>query len=160
MMGAGKSTAGAMAASSLEVPFFDTDVEIARRLGCSVAQLWGELGEKAFRDMEKAVIAGLADAVAVVSTGGGAPLDEDNRSKMSASGRCVWLRAHPNVLAARVGDSGGRPLLAGRAPTAEILGDLLSERSAWYSSLADHQIETDGMTAEEVAAAITTWWSG
>ena len=159
MMGAGKTTVGQLAADALNKKFFDTDQEIARRMGCSVAQLWGELGEGAFRDVERATIARLADSDAVVSAGGGAPVDPSNRAKISLSGRCVWLKADPAILSERLEGGEDRPLLLGHDSREEALRQVLSDRAAFYEDVADHEIETNSVDPASVAAEIVRWWS-
>ena len=159
MMGAGKTTAGELAAIALDRKFFDTDGEIARRMGCSIAQLWGEVGEDAFRDMERATIARLADSDAVVSAGGGAPVDPSNRAAMSLSGTCVWLKAEPAILSERLDGGEERPLLQGHDSREETLRRVLADRATFYGEVADYEIETDSLDPAAVAADIVEWWS-
>jgi len=112
MMGSGKSSAGALAAQHLGVPFVDIDQEIVADLGSSIPKLWADSGERAFREMETATIGRVAGTRAIVSTGGGAVLDPSNRYRMRTTGTVVWLRARPEVLAARLAEGGeGRPML-------------------------------------------------
>lgn len=157
MMGSGKSSAGRLAAEKLEVSFFDTDEVVAERMGCSVAQMWGELGEAAFRDLEKVAVASVAGKEAVVATGGGAVLDRDSRDLMSDSGPVIWLRASPSVLAARVDSVSGRPLLAD-TDTEDALSRHLVERDELYERLATHRIDTDALAIDAVAGLIEEVW--
>jgi shikimate kinase len=158
MMGSGKSSAGALAAENLGVPFHDTDNEIAGRMGCSVAQLWGDLGESAFRDMERATIQRLAGTESVVGTGGGAILDEANRRTMHESGKVVWLTAPSPTLAKRVGSGPERPLLAKDSDVAGNVASILKEREPAYADSADERIDTESRTVEEVAEKIAEAW--
>ena len=158
MMGSGKTSAGGLAADTLGVPFLDTDAEISRRMGCSVAQLWGDLGESAFRDMERAAIQRVAGTEAVVGTGGGAILDETNRRTMHESGTVVWLTAPAETLAKRVGSGPERPLLAKDSDVAANLAAILDERARAYAESADEQIDTDSRTVAEVAEKIAESW--
>ena len=159
MMGAGKTTAGELAAIALDRKFFDTDGEIARRMGCSIAQLWGQVGEDSFRDMERATIARLADSDAVVSAGGGAPVDPSNRAAISLSGTCVWLKAEPAILSERLDGGEERPLLQGHDSREETLRRVLADRATFYGEVADYEIETDSLDPVAVAADIVEWWS-
>lgn len=158
MMGAGKTTVGRLIAGELGVEFIDTDEEVANRVGCSVAQLWGDLGESAFRDMEKMAVARVAGLEAVVATGGGAPIEVENRTKMASSGTVVWLRASPKEMAARAGEGLGRPLLQDTPSTETALQRLLDQRSQSYEAAADLIIETDGHDPEEVAREVVSAW--
>ncbi|MFQ5522598.1 MAG: shikimate kinase [Acidimicrobiia bacterium] len=161
MMGSGKTSAGRVAAERLGIEFADTDEAVARRLGCSIAQLWGELGEAAFRDMEKVAVRELASREGIVATGGGVVLDAENRHTMVATGPVVWLEAPPSVLAGRLEGSDGRPLLVVLDREREsVLAQHLQERAKLYAEVATHRIQTDTMTVEEVAARIEEVWNG
>lgn len=160
LMGSGKTSAGRLAASNLRLPFSDTDEVVARRMGCSVAQLWGDLGEAAFRDMEKAALEGLAHSDGVVATGGGVVLDEENRRTLVNSGKVVWLEASPAVLAKRLEGAEGRPLLL--VPDSDrhsVLVRQLAERAELYAEVASHRIATDELTVEQVADRIEEIWN-
>jgi len=112
MMGSGKSSAVALAAQHPGVSFVDIDEEIAAAQGTSIAKLPADSGERAFHEMETAAIGRVAGTRAIVSTGGGAVLDPSNRYRMRTTGTVVWLRARPEMLAARLAEaSEGRPLL-------------------------------------------------
>lgn len=115
MMGAGKSTVGALVARRLGWSFIDTDEEVERSTGQGVSELFASGGEALFRSEESRVlVAALTkSSAAIVSVGGGAVLDPSNRAILCQSGLVVWLRARIDTLAERVGDGAGRPLLAG-----------------------------------------------
>jgi len=158
MMGSGKSTAGRLAADSLDVAFFDTDEEVASTVGRQVADIWEELGEPSFREMESGAIRRLAGENAVVSTGGGVVLDHGNRDVMKKSGSVIWLSCPPKVLASRLEGSSGRPLLDGEPDLAAAIGAVLARRSAAYSEVADFEIDTSLLSVAEVAARIEGHW--
>lgn len=158
MMGSGKSTSGRLAADSLDVAFFDTDEEVASSAGRPVADVWEELGEPSFREMESGAIRRLAGENAVISTGGGVVLDHGNREVMKTSGSVIWLRCPPEVLASRLQGSSGRPLLDGEPDLAAAIGVVLGRRSAAYSEVADFEIDTSLLSVAEVAARIEGLW--
>jgi shikimate kinase len=113
MMGVGKTTTGRLLAERLDWPYLDSDEQVMADTGRSVPELFAERGEAAFRAEEERV---LAEALAgegpvVVSAAGGVVLSPANRELLARSGTVVWLRADPGVLAGRVGDGAGRPLL-------------------------------------------------
>ena len=158
MMGSGKTATARELGNRWDVPWFDTDAEVASRTGCSIAQLWGERGEAAFRQMESAAVQRVAGGMAaVVATGGGAVLDEENVAAMRASGSVVWLSSSPVVLAARVASGAGRPLLAADA-SAENLERLLAERRTVYEVASDHVVDTSESDVSRVADTIEAWW--
>lgn len=157
MMGSGKSATARALADRLGVAVIDTDAEVARKTGCSVAELWGERGEEAFRSLEAATVAAVArGGPAVVATGGGVVLDDANVVRMRDSGRVVWLRADTEVLAARVGKRRSRPLLRDADPV-ERLSAIAAERAERYAAAADFEVDTSGMTVDESADRIEAW---
>lgn len=158
MMGSGKSSSGALAASNLGVEFYDTDRVVAERMGCSIAQMWGQLGEAAFRDLEKVATAGLAGREGIVATGGGVVLDRRNREVISGSGRVIWLRADPDVLAGRIGPSPQRPLITDSG-TEAVLEAQLAARAPLYAEVASVEIQTGGLEVSEVAGLIEDVWN-
>ena len=159
MMGAGKSASGRMLASRLERDFIDTDAEVAARTGCSVAQLWGEQGEAAFRGLEAATVARLTDRDdAVIATGGGVVLDSGNVATMRLSGFVVWLMAEPATLSARVGRPDTRPLLTGDS-SPQRLGVILAERASLYAGAAHATVVTEDLSVTGVAQRVEDLWN-
>src|SRR5581483_1784207 len=85
MSGTGKSRVGRLVAERLRWRFLDTDLEIERRAGRSVQEIFAADGEERFRTLEREVIAKIAQrSGAVISTGGGAVLDPGNREVLFA----------------------------------------------------------------------------
>ncbi|MDH3308818.1 MAG: shikimate kinase [Acidimicrobiia bacterium] len=158
MMGAGKSEVGSLVARQLDVPHFDTDDEVIKAAGQPIRALWNDEGEPAFRAMEAAQVTRLAAlSDAVISTGGGVVLSGVNVAAMRASGTVIWLKAHPDRLAARIGSGADRPLLTDRSP-AGALATILEERSALYAAAAHRTVETDDLTGEDVARKVAEAW--
>ena len=154
MMGAGKSTTGHLLAERLGWPYLDSDDEIARSTGCTVAEIWRQRGEAEFRAEEARVLAEATsgDGPAVVSVAGGAVLDPANRERIRRAGLVVWLRAGVGTLAARVGDGAGRPLLDG--DPGGSLAALSAARQALYASLADLVVDVDHLDPAGVVDAV------
>jgi len=154
MMGAGKSLAGFLVASRLGWPHLDSDEQIQRRTGHTVAQIFAERGEAAFRAEEARALAEAAtsEGPIVVSVAGGAVLAADNRRLLRQAGLVVWLRAELPTLAHRVVGGAHRPLLAGD-PLARLT-TLYGERRPIYQELADVVIDVDDLTPNEVADQI------
>jgi shikimate kinase len=155
LMGAGKSAVGRRLAARLGRQFVDTDREVERAAGCTVAEIFARQGEAAFRRRERAAIDIWAGRPAIVALGGGAIAQPGIAQRLSESGRSVYLRARPETLAERVGSGQGRPLLAGLDASGRLerLRELLATRATAYEA-ADVAVDTDGLTPERVAAAV------
>ena len=94
-MAVGKSTIGRLLADRLEVPFADTDAEIERAFGMTVADIFRARGEAEFRDAERRVISGLlAGRPMILAAGGGAFVGRgDPRDAARIRRRlCGWTR--------------------------------------------------------------------
>jgi len=156
MMGAGKSTVGALAAAALGWRFVDVDAEVEQRCATSVADLFARDGEAAFRRLESELLAECLaeDAPAVIAAGGGAVVDPASRARIAAAAKVVWLRASAGVLAARVGEGTGRPLLAGSGDPHARLEELLRERDPLYAEVSGVVVDVDGRSPEAVAAEV------
>jgi len=156
MMGAGKSAVGELLAKRLGRPFIDTDAEIERRTGRTIAEIFEKSGEPAFRDLERDAIERVTNgADAVVALGGGAIAQPDAARLLAARGTVVYLRARPATLAKRIGPAPERPLLAGldAAGRRRRLAQLLAERAEHYEA-ARIAIDTDGLDPDGVAERI------
>jgi shikimate kinase len=156
LMGAGKTTVGEVCARRLDRPFLDTDDLIEAVTGSTIGELFASAGEAAFRAHERTAVAdACASPIAsVISCGGGAVLDPENRRQLRASGFVVWLQATPEVLAGRVeADATNRPLL-GAAGAATTLERLAVTRSVAYEAASDAIVGTDGRTVDEVAEVV------
>jgi shikimate kinase len=154
LMGAGKSSIGRRLAQTLDLPFFDADEEVERAARRSISEIFAELGEPAFRDGERRVIARLLDGPThVLATGGGAFMNAETRALIASKAVSVWLKAEVDVLLRRVGRKNDRPLLRGRDPRA-VLEALAKERYPVYAQ-ADITIESvEGPHAGAVQAII------
>jgi shikimate kinase len=151
MMGSGKSAVGRRLAERLGWRFIDTDEEVASAAGLSIPEIFDREGEARFRELERAVLERLPDRGAIVALGGGAVVDPANRVLLSQKGIRVLLEAPAEILAARVGESDERPLLAGASGEARVarLREVLAGRRDAYED-ADVRIRTDDRTVEEV----------
>ena len=112
-MATGKSAVGRAAAARLGWRLVDSDAELVARAGKPIPAIFAEHGEAQFRALEREVIAALADdpalcpqcgepRPAVISTGGGALVDERNYLALKRAGVIICLIARPEVIAARV----------------------------------------------------------
>jgi shikimate kinase len=154
LMGAGKTSVGKRLATLLGVPFTDSDTEITAAAGMSIPEIFATLGEPAFRDGERRVIARLlGERPGVLATGGGAFIEPRTRLDIKARATSVWIRADLDLLWDRVRDRPGRPLLQAPDPRA-VLADLARRRSPVYAE-ADVTVDSRrGASHEAMARAI------
>jgi shikimate kinase len=151
-MGAGKTTVGGLVAAALGVPFQDTDMIIEVRAGKSIPDIFVDDGEQVFRALERQAVAdALSGHRGVLALGGGAILAEETRVRLR-SHNVVFLSVELPDAARRVGLGAGRPLLAVN-PRA-TMKFLMEQRRPLYEEVATVTVKTDGITPEEVAAAV------
>lgn len=132
MMGAGKSSIGWRLAKKLGIPFHDSDQEVERAAGCTVADIFETWGEKAFKDAERRVVKRLlGEGVQVISTGDGAFIDPETRELIKNHAISLWLRANPDILYERVTRRDTRPILFEGDPR-KILEDMVEKRYPIY----------------------------
>ena len=141
LMGVGKSSVGRRLANALDLPFRDADTEVETAAGRSVSDIFGELGEAAFREGERRVIARLLEETPLVlATGGGAFNDPKTRALIKSKAISIWLKTDLEVLARRVARKDTRPLLIGKDPM-EVLRAQAEARYPAYAE-ADITVET------------------
>lgn len=136
-MASGKTTLGKALAKNLGLQFIDLDHYIESRYHCTVAQLFAERGEDAFRQIERNMLHEVAEFEdVVIATGGGTPCFFDNMSYMNSQGTTVFLEApvetiYTRLTIARV----QRPLVAGKSADElrNYIIATLEQRMPYYS---------------------------
>ena len=156
MMGVGKSTVGPRVAYAIGSDFVDLDQVIALQAGTDIARIFEDEGEQAFRALETEALASIAGSPVVVACGGGIVEDRGNTDRMRETGRIAWLDAPVSVLAARVGDGSGRPMLAGGVKPR--LTSLQRRRKKLYEAAAHRRFDAATADPEEIAKEIVKWW--
>lgn len=153
-MAAGKTTVGRLLASRLGWTFIDTDALVEERLGLPVPAVFAELGEPAFRNTERTVVADALEGVGtVVSTGGGWPEPVGTIESLPPATLSVWLDAPIEELLRRArAQATERPLLAGPDST-DRARSLLERRAPRYARAQMH-LKTAGKDPASVADAI------
>jgi len=154
--GAGKSTVGPLVAEGLQRPFVDLDSEIERREGRTIARIFAESGEAAFRELERRLsdelLADGTEAL-VCAPGGGWIEDPANRARLGRVADAVYLRVSTPVALYRMASSvTARPLLAGADP-AKKLEEIRARREPLYLQ-SRHTVSVDSMTPGQVASSI------
>ena len=154
MPGCGKSSLGRMLADRLKMSFADTDRMIETGEGRPISEIFATNGEAYFRDREAFWIAKAAEQEnAVIATGGGAVLREENRQILKEHG-VVFFIDRPADLILKSADLEDRPLLAGDR---ERIYRLYAERIGLYIACADFRIQNEG-TPEQAADRILLFY--
>jgi shikimate kinase len=154
-MGAGKTTVARLLAQRWEVDCKDTDDDVEAAAGKTVADIFVEDGEAAFRGLERtAVTEALRCYDGVLALGGGAVLDPEVRAAL-ADKTVVFLDVGLSDAVRRVGLGVGRPLLLGNV-RARVKA-LLDERAPVYREVASVVVSTDGREPDEVADEVAAW---
>ncbi|MCM1497753.1 MAG: shikimate dehydrogenase [Clostridium sp.] len=154
-MGSGKTTFGKEFAKRCGMDFLDTDDYIEKQAGKTIADIFAEDGEQAFRSLETETLRQLRDSRTntVFATGGGMPLREENARLLKELGRVLYLTAAPQVIYERVKGDTGRPLLQCAHPYEKICS-MMKERKPLYERAADASVDTNSNDLEEIMAAM------
>ena len=153
-MGSGKSTVGKIIADELFLSFLDTDEEIETRTGASIDWIFDLEGEDGFRKRESSILQDMAKRNSIVlSTGGGIILSEENRELLSSRGTVFYLSTPISVQLERTAKDKDRPLLKNGDPE-KILTKLQKDRESLYEAVADHVVNTENKSSQEVASEI------
>ncbi|HEV3146830.1 MAG TPA: shikimate kinase [Gemmataceae bacterium] len=157
LRGTGKTTVGQLLAKKLGLPFFDADTELEAKAGRSIRDIFANEGETYFRNLEAQVLQDLLSrGPAVIATGGGVVLREENRQRLRSAGKVVWLTADVDTLGQRLRSDDAtwarRPnLLTGGI--VEIT-ELSQQRDPLYRECSTLIVDTAGRSPEEIAEAI------
>lgn len=158
-MGCGKTTLGEELARQMHCRFIDLDVFIEERQGMTVVEIFDEMGENRFRELETEAlreVAAMADVI--VACGGGTPCHGDNMALMNQAGTTVWLTTIPERITARLllpEEKRKRPKIH-TLPPDEVLPMVqreLVEREVYYSQA---QLQFDSTDIETAPATRRT----
>ena len=157
-MGSGKSTVGRALGSRLGWPFVDLDDEIEQAAGLTIPEIFGNFGERGFRDREHSALRGqaargLAGHRFVLALGGGTYAYSRNRDLLRQIGPTLWIDVDTDTLWRRVRGAAHRPL----AHDPEAFKRLHASRRDSYAK-AEHRIDGEGSVAEVVARIFGLGW--
>lgn len=158
--GAGKSTVGKLLGDRLQRSFLDFDAELERRQGMPISQIFGELGEPGFREMEKKLTLEVKElGNMVLAPGGGWIADPENVALLRPPAVLVYLRVRPETALRRLSTAQGtRPLLNRPDPIGEM-NKLFDSRREQYQK-ADIEVSAELHTPQEVTQEIAAKLSG
>ena len=156
LMGAGKTRIGKALAKALDLPFVDTDEEIEKASGLKVSEIFERFGEDYFRDGEKRVIERLLKKHrGIISTGGGAVMQEETASFIWRDSLSIWVSADMNTTMDRVEKNiEKRPMLLEGDPKT-ILKELIAKRYPVYEKADIHLQNNDDSPDNIVHFAIS-----
>ena len=150
MMGSWKSTIGSNLAKILDMNFFDIDDVIEELTEMKITDIFKQLGEAKFREMEKAFfIEKSKGSNQLFSTGGGIILDNENR-KILKKGTTFLLETSPSIIATRIHNTNKRPLIKDPDNLEKQLSDIWLERQKYYYESSQHIIQTDNLKPSDV----------
>jgi shikimate kinase len=154
-MGTGKTAVGDVLAKKLNKKLVELDSLIEQRAKKSIASIFKEDGEIAFRQLEIEVTKEVAsNKNQVIACGGGVVLNKINIDRLKEEAVVVYLMASPEVIEARVSADGGvRPLLD-KSDKALTIRELLEFRQPFYERAADIKIDTSKLGIEATAELI------
>jgi shikimate kinase len=154
-MAAGKSAAGRALASKTGKTLVEVDALIEAMAGKSIKQIFAEEGEIAFREYEIAVIKELSSQKnLVLACGGGVVLNKINIDRLKQESVVIWLTASTEAILERLRTSRDtRPLMPGKSNENNVRS-LLLFRQPFYESAADLQVNTSGLSIEQVVENI------
>ena len=153
-MGSGKTSTGRILAKEMSYAFADTDEEVTKRTGVSIAYIFDVEGEEGFRKREcLALKECLNDNNTILSTGGGIVLSKENRDLLQDRGTVVYLQTSIRFQVKRTASTNNRPLLQNKDPE-ETLEKLMLTRAPLYEEIADITIMTDNKSLQEMSKEI------
>lgn len=156
--GTGKSAVGVALARQTDRPVIDLDQVIEANAGKSIRQIFEAGGEILFRNLESEALFTVSQSdPAVISLGGGTILKDENREVIKRTGVCFWLVASAETIAQRIDSDAAtaenRPRLTSLDQLSEIR-ELLQLRADLYANVADHKIDTEEKSVEDLATEI------
>ena len=158
LMGSGKSSIGRRLAAILDMPLIDLDEYIVGKAGLSIPEIFTKFGEAEFRRLETEALGEAIQQHAIIATGGGIVMAEENRRLLKAHPPVIWLKACPEFLAGRIEGDMNRPLVAA-GDTLNKLKQLAKVRDPLYQECADFILPRDGMKKPEAVDAILRFLS-
>lgn len=153
--GTGKSHVGSILSRRFKRQLVSLDAEIVKAAGKSIPAFVAQMGWSAFRDLETTQVRKLAGCdELVIDCGGGVIERPENIEILRANGVVFWLSADVATIVTRIQDDNQRPALVEGKTFTEEIAEVLAARTPRYRAAAHHEIVTDTLNPEAVAARI------
>ncbi|SES89195.1 shikimate kinase /chorismate mutase [Natronincola peptidivorans] len=153
-MGTGKTTVAMDLSEKLEMEYVDVDILIQEKMEMTIGEIFENYGEGYFRKIEKDTIKELSQRNnIIISSGGGAVLDQENIINLKKNCKVVLLKAAAETIIKRIKGDNTRPLVKGKMHL-EHIKDLLDQRKAAYHEAADIIIDTDDKIFDDISKEI------
>ena len=154
MMGCGKTTTAQILAKVLPgYRLVDIDSEIEKSTGKKISEIFLKYGEPHFRELEINKIKQFTqNDNQIISAGGGAFENPDNRRRLLENSKVFFLKASPAAIYERIKAENHRPLLR-KNFSVEKIAHILSLREGNYKK-ANYIIDTDRKSPAAVAGEI------
>lgn len=152
-MGTGKTTVGRAVAQRMGFQLLDSDVEIERKAGKPIPEIFATQGEPAFRALEREFIEhGHPAEKCIVACGGGLVVQPGMLELLQSKGVVMCLHASVETILKRTQGSKHRPLLNVENPF-ERIQTLYAQREPIYRR-AGTVILTDGRPLIDIVAHV------
>jgi len=157
--GTGKSAVSQCLSDDLGLRHIGMDAELVSRFGISIPEFVEKNGWDAFRDEESKLARELSllDHL-LIDCGGGIIVRDKNIEALHENGKIVWLKASVESITRRIQGDDQRPSLTGTKSFIDEIREVLETRTPLYAKAADHTVDTDTLSVEEVAKNIKSWW--
>jgi len=158
--GTGKTVVGKLVAERLQMDCIAMDPKIVEKAGMSIPDIVKNQDWAKFRDIESEVARELAklDNI-IIDTGGGVIERPENVDVLQANSLIIWLKASVDTIVSRIQGGTERPSLTGAKSFTEEVAEVLERRVPKYRSAAQHEIDTDHLTPEQVADKVIEIWN-
>ena len=154
-MGCGKTTLGEVLARQMGLRFIDLDEFIEARQGMTIPQIFDQMGEARFRELETEALSEVAVTQdVIVGCGGGTPCHGGNMALMNQAGTTVWLTTSPERITARLllpEQKSKRPTIL-HLPDEEVLPLVKAELQARAPIYGQAQLQFDSTDIETAEA--------
>ncbi|MCQ2738606.1 MAG: shikimate kinase [bacterium] len=127
----------------------DTDILIEKTAGLTISEIFEKFSEDYFRKLEHDIIKTICTGKnKIVSVGGGAFENPDNRSILLKFGTVFYLKSDLDILSIRMSENKDRPLLNTNNPV-QTLNKIYEQRKDNYQK-ANYTVDTSSLSEDEV----------